>query len=127
MTARGVVEGTRAMWPTLVVIGGMLLVGQFAITYGRGLERADLVAKQQEETKEQQKDTARSLAEIKSQLTAIQQSLGGVPKLEARIIAMEKQMQDWDREERLFKDEVRGRISHLPYRTPGDRASANRP
>jgi hypothetical protein len=128
MTAKDLVEGTRSVvWPTIVVLGGFLLVGQLSITYGRGLERADNVVAQQKKTEEQQEGTAKTLAEIKGQLTSIQQSLSSIPSLEARVIAMEKEMADWDREQTLFKDEVRGRISHLPYRTPGDRASANRP
>lgn len=110
MTAKGVVDGTRAMWPTLAVIAGLFLVGQLAITYGRGLERQDRVERQQDETKAAQVELERSLLRIEGKIDGLQSLSGSMASMEAQLIAIREEQVRLEREHRLLKDTVERRL-----------------
>ena len=100
VTAKGVVDGTRAMWPTLAVFGGLLLVGQLAVSYGRGLERQDQVALNQASSEQEQTRLTESIARLEGKIDAMQVTLGGVSEVQAKVLTLEKELERMERERR---------------------------
>lgn len=119
---------TRTYFPSAKLAG--LLVATLLL--GMWIQRqvlSPIADSQNEKAKieEEQQSFGEQLRRMENDLQTIKQSLGGIPSLEARIIAMEKAEVDKKIEDRLWKDAVWGRVSELPYKVPVDRQSSWKP
>lgn len=106
VTTKGMVEGTRVLWPTLAVLGGLLLVGQLAVSYGRGLERQEQVALSQANSEREQTRLTESIARLEGKIDAMQVTLGGVAEVQAKVLTLEKELVRMERERRLMQNDI---------------------
>lgn len=119
---------TRTYFPSAKMAG--LVVATLLL--GMWIQRqvlSPIADAQNEKTRvaQEQESFGEQLRRMENDLQTIKQSLGGIPSLEARIIAMEKAEVDKKIEERLWKDAVWGRVSELPYKVPAERQSGWKP